>query len=95
MAKAATVKKVSPVKAPQASIVPEAIPAPALRDTSALNEADRLQSLINLMKQLPAQYFNDPENGKKNLWAILRFEPTDAQLEAAREAIANEPKRNP
>jgi hypothetical protein len=74
----------------------EALPIqkPTLPDKSSLSEHDRLQSLVNLMKQLPRQYWDDPNDGKKNLWAILRFEPTDEQISAALEVIANEPERN-
>lgn len=79
--------------------VTEAIVTPApketLPDRSPLDPESRMLSLINLMKQLPKQYWDDPHDGKKNLWAILRFEPTDEQISAAREAIANEPERNP
>ena len=70
------------------------ISQPSLPDRSALNEADRLQSLINLMKQLPKQYWADEKDGKRNLWSILRFEPTDAQISAALEVINNESERN-
>jgi len=71
----------------------EALPiqTPTLPDKSHLKESDRLQSLVNLMKQLPKQYWADPVDGKKNLWAMLRFERTEEQISAALEVIANEP----
>jgi hypothetical protein len=71
----------------------QAIPKPTLPDHSPLDAEDRIRSLVNLMQQLPPQYYEDPAMGKQNLWAILRFEPTDEQLSKAREII-NDLKRN-
>ena len=64
-------------------------------DLSRLNDDDKMQSLINLLKVLPAQYMTDDAMAKENIWRIARFEPTTDQLARAKEAIENEPKRTP
>ena len=64
-------------------------------DLSRLNDDDKMQSLINLLKVLPAQYRLDDATTKENIWRIARFEPTTEQLARAQEAIDNEPKRTP
>ena len=89
------VVKATSINALESTKEPLPISQSSLPDRSALNEADRLQSLINLMKQLPKQYWADEKDGKRNLWAILRFEPTDEQISAALEVINNEPERYP
>lgn len=64
-------------------------------DLSKLNDDDKMQSLINLLKVLPSQYMMDDAMAKENIWRIARFEPTTEQLARAKEAIENEPKRTP
>jgi len=63
-------------------------------DLSRLNDDDKMQSLINLLKVLPTQYMQDDAMAKENIWRIARFEPTTEQLARAKEAIENEPKRH-
>lgn len=66
-----------------------------LEDRSKLNDNDKHDTLVRLLLVLPKQYVEAEEQLKRNIWNIGRFEPTNAQIQAAREAIANDPKRNP
>jgi hypothetical protein len=65
-----------------------------LVDRSALVDRDKLMTVINLLKVLPKQYQETEATIKQNIWNIARFEPTNAMIQQAREAIENEPKRD-
>lgn len=65
-----------------------------LEDRSKLNDQDKHDTIVRLLKVFPIQYKDSEEKIKRNIWNIGRFEPTNAQIQAAQEAIDNEPKRN-
>jgi hypothetical protein len=65
-----------------------------LVDRSSLIDRDKLMTVINLLKVLPKQYQETETMTKQNIWNIARFEPTNAMIQEAREAIENEPKRD-
>jgi len=85
----------SPVEEKVSPVVTETPILDSKPDLSRLNDDDKMQSLINLLKVLPVQYRLDDASTKENIWRIARFEPTTEQLARAQEAIDNEPKRNP
>jgi len=64
-------------------------------DQSRLNDDDKMQSLINLLKILPLQYRVDYAMAKDNIWNIARFVPTEEQYERALAAIDTPPQRYP
>jgi hypothetical protein len=65
-----------------------------LVDNSNLNDLDKHESIIRIIKILPVEYMKTEEDKKRNVWNLARFEPTNKQLDAAYEAIGNEPKRD-
>lgn len=64
-------------------------------DLSKLNDDDKMQSLLNLIKVLPEQYRQNREMLKENVYNLARFVPTDEMLDIVLDGSYVAPQRFP
>jgi hypothetical protein len=64
-------------------------------DLSKLDDSDKMQSLLNLLKVLPEQYRQNREMLKENVYNLARFTPTDEMLDIVLDGSFVPPQRFP
>ena len=64
-------------------------------DLSKLNDDDKMQSILNLLKVLPEQYRQNRDMLKENVYNLARFTPTDAMLDTVLDGAYVAPQRFP